>query len=157
MKRQKTCVVNAAREASSILGYSNRTVRTLKKQFGENEGMLNERKQPPLPTRPPIQDIATWVETFSLMAALLATRFTEKPPELLVHTQELLAYQVSIVGAERSFEDRRWVTYNSCYQWEALASRTWTGRSQTNASTTRHSLAMPELSPGQVVILPPGP
>ena len=36
-------VVDAAREARSIVGYSDRTVRTLRKQFWDN-GMLEERK-----------------------------------------------------------------------------------------------------------------
>ena len=72
--------------------------------------------QPPLPARPPIQDITTWVEKFSLMAAILATRFPEKAPELF-------AYQASIVRAERNFEGRRWVTYDRCYRREALATK----------------------------------
>ena len=38
-------VVDAAREAGSIVGYSDRTVRTLRKQFWDNNGMLEERKQ----------------------------------------------------------------------------------------------------------------
>jgi hypothetical protein len=44
-KRQKMQVVDAAREAGSIVGYSDRTVRTLRKQFWDNSGMLEERKQ----------------------------------------------------------------------------------------------------------------
>ena len=46
--------------------------------------------QPPLPARPPVQDISVWVEKYSVMAALLASRFPEKAPELF-------AYQASIV------------------------------------------------------------
>ena len=45
MNRQKMQVVDAAREAGSIVGYSDRTVRTLRKQFWDNNGMLEERKQ----------------------------------------------------------------------------------------------------------------
>ena len=44
-KRQKMQVVDAARKAGSIVGYSDRTVRTLRKQFWDNNGMLEERKQ----------------------------------------------------------------------------------------------------------------
>ena len=40
-----------------------------------------------------------------IMAALLASRFPEKAPELF-------AYQASIVRAERNFNDRRWVAYD---------------------------------------------
>ena len=50
------------------------------------------------------------------MAALLASRFPEKAPELF-------AYQASIVRAERNFDDRRWVAYDRCYRREALAQR----------------------------------
>ena len=43
--RQKMGIVDAAREAGSIVGYSDRTVRDLRKQFWDNEGMLDERRQ----------------------------------------------------------------------------------------------------------------
>ena len=45
INRQKMQVVDAAREAGSIVGYTDRTVRTLRKQFWDNNGMLEERKQ----------------------------------------------------------------------------------------------------------------
>ena len=41
----QTQVVDAAREAGSIVGYSDKTVRKLRKQFYENKGVLAERKQ----------------------------------------------------------------------------------------------------------------
>lgn len=44
-KRQKMQVVDAAREAASIVGYSDRTVRKLRKQFFDNKGELDGRKQ----------------------------------------------------------------------------------------------------------------
>ena len=72
--------------------------------------------QPPLPARPPIQDISVWIEKYSVMAALLASRFPEKAPELF-------AYQASIVRAERNFDDRRWVAYDRCYRREALSQK----------------------------------
>ena len=43
--RQKTGIVDAAREAGSIIGYSDKTVCTLRKQFFNNKGELKERKQ----------------------------------------------------------------------------------------------------------------
>ena len=58
----------------------------------------------PCPPWKPIQDISRWVEKFSVMAAVLTTRYPEKAPELL-------AYQASIVRAERNFDDNRWVSY----------------------------------------------
>ena len=77
--------------------------------------------RPPPPARPPITDISQWVERFSLMAAVLTTRFPEKAPELW-------AYQASIVWAERNYEGSRWVTYDRQYRREALARRdlNWT-------------------------------
>ena len=72
--------------------------------------------QPPLPARPPIQNISVWVERFSVMAALLATRFPHK-------AAELFAYQASIVRAERNFDDGRWVAYDRCFRREALAQK----------------------------------
>ena len=71
---------------------------------------------PPLPARPPIQNISVWIEKFSVMAALLASRFPEKAPELF-------AYQASMVRAERNFDDHRWVAYDRCYRHEALAQK----------------------------------
>ena len=55
--------------------------------------------QPPLPAWPPIQNVSVWIEKFSLMAALIASCFPEKAPELF-------AYQASIVRAEWNFDDR---------------------------------------------------
>ena len=72
--------------------------------------------QPPLPARPPVQDISVWVEKYLVMAALLASRFPEKAPELF-------AYQASIVRAGRNFVDRRWVAYDRCFRREALAQK----------------------------------
>ena len=38
-------IVDAAHEAGSIVGYSDRTVRDLRKQFWDNEGVLDEIRQ----------------------------------------------------------------------------------------------------------------
>ncbi len=47
--------------------------------------------------RPPVTSMSLWLERFSVMAAILAIRFPEKAPEFL-------AYQASIVRAERNYE-----------------------------------------------------
>ena len=75
------------------------------------------------------------------MAALLATRFLEKAPELL-------AYQASIVWAERSFlrTDTGSPTTGATDK-RHLPFKTLTGQFQTSI-TTRHSLATPKSSPG---------
>ena len=65
-------------------------------------------------TRPPITNISQWVERFSMMAAILSTRFPEKAPELF-------AYQGSIIRAERNYEGKQWVVYDCQFRREALA------------------------------------
>ena len=68
----------------------------------------------PAPARPAITSISQWVERFSLMASVLATRFPEKAPEFF-------AYQATIVRAERNYEGNRWVVYDRQFRREALA------------------------------------
>ena len=74
----------------------------------------NEPGRPPAPARLPVTNISQWVERFSLMAAVLCTRFPHKAPELL-------AYQAAIVRAERNYEGTQWVSYDRRYRREALA------------------------------------
>ena len=45
IKWLKMKVVDATREAVSIVGYSDRTIRGLRKQFFDNKGWLDERRQ----------------------------------------------------------------------------------------------------------------
>ena len=70
--------------------------------------------RPPPPGRPPIMDVSQWVERYSLMAAVIATRFPHKAPELF-------AYQATIIRAERNYEAGRWVAYDRQFRREALA------------------------------------
>lgn len=70
--------------------------------------------RPPPPARLPIMDISQWVERFSLMAAVLCTKFPHK-------AGEFLAYQASIIRAERNYEGKRWVAYDRQYHRQALA------------------------------------
>ena len=73
------------------------------------------------------------------MAALLSSLFPEKAPELL-------AYQASIVRAERNFDDCRWVAYDRCFRREAHCLRkTLTGQFQMPDSLIRQSLGVLEL------------
>ena len=98
---------------------------------------------PPPPPRKPIQDISRWVEKFSIMAAVLTTRYPEKAPELL-------AYQASIVRAERNFDDNRWVSYDRCYRREALANKSldWSLPNSRlyNEAFTGHAHTLPRCS-----------
>ena len=74
----------------------------------------SEPGRPPAPACLPITNISQWVECFTLMAAVICTRFPHKAPELL-------AYQVAIVRAECNYEGTQWVSYDLCYRREALA------------------------------------
>ena len=77
------------------------------------------------------------------MAALIASRFPEKAPELF-------AYQASIARAERNFDDRRWVSYDRCYRREALAPKNldWSVPNARlyNEAFTGHARAVPRCS-----------
>ena len=70
--------------------------------------------RPPAPARPPITEISQWIERFSLMAAVLCTRFPNK-------ALELWAYQATIVRVERNYDGKRWVTCDRQFRREALA------------------------------------
>ena len=61
----------------------------------------------------PVADTSTWVERYSLTAAVLAGRFATKAPELL-------AYLATIVRVERNYEDGQWVAYDRQFRREAL-------------------------------------
>jgi len=61
------------------------------------------------------------------MAALLATRFPDRAPELL-------AYQATAVRVERNYEGKRWATYDWQFPREVLA------RQDLNWSTTNPRL-----------------
>lgn len=58
----------------------------------------------PAPARLPITDISQWLERYSVIAALLATQFPHKAPELL-------AYQSTIIRTTR--ESSGWHTIGS--------------------------------------------
>ena len=68
------------------------------------------------PPRAPITDIKQWLEKYSLMAAVLVSRFPEKAPELF-------AYQATIIRAERNYEGQQWVEYDRQFRREALAGK----------------------------------
>ena len=79
----------------------------------DDDGSLSAAR-PGGASRPPVTGISQWVEKFSVMAAILTTRFPEKAPELF-------AYQASIVRAERNYEGKQWVVYDRQFRREALA------------------------------------
>ncbi len=63
---------------------------------------------------PPVTSISLWLERFSIMAAILATRFPDP---------EFLAYQALIVRAERNYEGCQWVLYDRQYRRGARSKR----------------------------------
>ena len=60
----------------------------------------------PRPRKKPVTDILTWVECFSVMAAMITSRFPDKAPQLF-------AYLRMIVRASQTFEGPAWVSYDS--------------------------------------------
>ena len=88
-------------------------------EFVEMAEITLDEDVPSTPGRPatsrlPVTDISIWLEKFSIMAAIMCTRFPEKAPELL-------AYQASIIRAERNYEGKQWVAYDRQFRREALA------------------------------------
>ena len=76
----------------------------------ENTSMGHRRP----PSKPPIIDIRIWLERYGRMAAILASRFPEKVPELW-------AYQATILRAAHNYEGGNWVAYDRQYRREMLA------------------------------------
>ena len=83
-------------------------------EIAAEDDPIQSTGHPAGPSRPPVTNISQWLERYSVMAAILATRFPEKAPELL-------AYQSSIIRAERNYEGKQWVAYDRQYRREALA------------------------------------
>lgn len=70
-----------------------------------------------LQTRKIIPDFATWVQCFSLYAAMLASKFPEK-------IQELMAYQTTIAKASQKYRWPSWVVYDQNFRQEAAGNPT---------------------------------
>ena len=67
-----------------------------------------------LTRKPPVTDIKVWLECYARMAAILATRFPLKAPELW-------AYQSTIVKAAHNYEGANWVAYDCQFRRDTLA------------------------------------
>ena len=83
-------------------------------EISADDDLPQANGRPASSSRPPITNISQWLERYSVMAAILATRFPEKAPEVLV-------YQAAIIRAERNYKGKQWVTYDRQYRREALA------------------------------------
>ena len=72
------------------------------------------------PSKGPVTDILLWIECYSTMVAVLASRFPDKVPQLMT-------YQKTIVKAHRTYAGHAWVTYDLAYRRRAanLKSLDW--------------------------------
>ena len=66
--------------------------------------------------RGPVTDILVWVECYSSLVSVLASRYPEKTPQFM-------AYQRTIVRAQRSFTGEGWFTYDTCYRRKAALTK----------------------------------
>ena len=66
--------------------------------------------------RGPVTDILLWIECYSSMVAVLATRFPQ-------HIGDLMSYQKTIIKACKNFEGTAWVIYDRCYRRRAAATK----------------------------------
>ena len=64
----------------------------------------------------PVTDILSWVECYSSLIAVLATKYPTNTPEFM-------AYLKTIVHASKSFLGDGWVTYDSCYRSKAAVTK----------------------------------
>ena len=64
--------------------------------------------------RGPVSDILLWVECYSSLVAVLATKFPQ-------HIGDFMAYQKTIIKACKNFEGTAWVIYDRCYRRRAAA------------------------------------
>ena len=60
----------------------------------------------------PITNILTWLECYSSLVSVLATRY----PNNMGH---FMAYQKTIIKAHRSFVGKDWIMYDTCYRRKA--------------------------------------
>lgn len=82
------------------------------------EGGCCSLKKPP--RKKPITDILLWLECFSTLVAVLSTAYPEK-------TAHFMAYQQTIIQANKNFTGEAWATYDLCYRRRAanLRSLDW--------------------------------
>lgn len=68
------------------------------------------------PRRGPVTDILLWIECYSTLVTVLASRFPAKVPQLMT-------YQKTIVKAHRTYSGHGWVTYDTAYRRRAANSK----------------------------------
>ena len=66
--------------------------------------------------RGPVVDILLWLECYSSLVAVLATKYPQ-------HIGDFMAYQRTIIKASKNFEGTAWVLYDRCYRRRAAATK----------------------------------
>lgn len=110
----------------------------------EEKGCCHQRRGA---RRNVVTDILVWVECFSTLVSVLATKYPHKTPQLM-------AYQQTIIRAHRTFVGEGWLTYDVCFRRKAaivksldwgmvdftLYNETFTGRAK-SIPRCRHCLS----------------
>ncbi len=78
-------------------------------RYSEEDGSKCCHHSRRLPKRGPITDITLWVECFSILVGTLTTKYPTFAPEFM-------AYQRTIVHAQRTFSGDCWSTYDMSYR-----------------------------------------
>ena len=78
-------------------------------KFEEEAASSSCCQHPRAPRRGPVTDILLWIECYSTLVSVLASRFPTKVPQLT-------SYQKTIVKAHRTYAGQGWVTYDIAYR-----------------------------------------
>ena len=94
----------------------------------EDSGCCRQRRSQ---QKGPVTDILVWVECYTSLVTVLASRYPSKTPDLM-------AYMKTIVKAHRSFMGEGWVSYDTCYRRKAAAMKSLDWGTIDFPYTTRH-------------------
>ena len=83
------------------------------KLMEEEPGCCHQRRSQ---RRGPITDILIWIECYTSMVSVLATRYPSK-------TSQLMSHQKTIIKAHRTFTGEGWVTYDVCFRRKAAITK----------------------------------
>ena len=70
------------------------------------------------PGRKPVTDVLSWCECFTVMAAIITSRYPEK-------ASQLFSYMRTIVRASQTFDGPAWVSYDSQFRRKAASLKSW--------------------------------
>ena len=80
-----------------------------------------------VPRRGPVTDFSLLVECYAALTAILTSQYPEKAPKLM-------AYLRTITQAQRSYVGDGWVTYDTCFRYQAAVPKSldWSHIDQTS-------------------------